>query len=69
MYLLLTVFILAFIYFLYQLFRNDKVFEIKIKWIDEKKWDLYYKYSYEFMFNANKHNLYGLKWPSEKNYD
>lgn len=55
------------VYCLYQLVRNDKIYHIRINWIDtdDKRRD---KYSYDEMFRPNKHNWFGLKYPNEKQY-
>lgn len=57
--------VLAFIYGVYQLIRNEFVYRIRIKWIEEDdiRW---HNYSYDFMFNPSKHNWFGLKFPTDK---
>jgi hypothetical protein len=51
----------------YQLKRNNAVYSIRRKWIDtdDKR---RYMYSYDYMLNPAKHNLYGLKYPRDKNF-
>lgn len=57
--------VLAFIYGVYQLIRNEFVYRIRIKWIEED--DIRHdQYSYDYMFNPSKHNLFGLKFPTDK---
>jgi len=67
--LLLIIFLCFFagVYCIYQLFRNSKVYKIRYKWIhsDDTRWDLY---SYDFMFDPSKHNLYGLKFPKDSDF-
>lgn len=62
-----VIFGLVFIYGFYQFARNDKIYAIKIKWINnkEQKND---KYSYNYMFGPSKHNWYGLKFPAESDF-
>lgn len=55
------------LYLAYQLIRNNRVANIRIKWILNDD-DRYYKYCYEYMFNPSKHNLYGLKFPIDKQF-
>ena len=65
--ILLITFLFVFIYIMYQLYRNHKVYKIRIKWIEEHNLKRF-KYSYDFMFDPSKHNWFGFKWPREKNY-
>jgi predicted PurR-regulated permease PerM len=61
-------FILILIYLFYQLARNNKVYNIRIKWIynDDKR---YGKYTYNEMFKASHRNYLGLKYPNEKDFN
>ena len=56
---------IVFVYGIYQLFRNNKVYKIRIKWIenDDPRHDYY---SYDFMFVPSKYNWFGLKFPTDK---
>ena len=58
---------LALIYGFYQLIRNNAVFKIRIKWIDEDD-SRHDNYTYNEMFAINKHTWYGLKYPKESQY-
>jgi len=55
------------VYAFLQLVRNQIVFNIRHKWIEnsDKRWHVY---SYDYMFNPKKHNWFGLRWPKEKHY-
>jgi len=67
-FIFLSVSVIILFYSIYQLFRNEKVYKIRIKWIDNDKWEVHKKYSYDDMMCANKKNWYGLKWPNENDY-
>ena len=51
----------------YQILRTQKVYKIRRKWIysDDSR---YYKYSFDEMFKPNYNNLFGLKYPNEKDF-
>ena len=51
------------------MFRNEEVYKIVTKWVDNKKYDRCEKYSYDYMMKPNRCNWYGLKWPNEKDYE
>lgn len=55
------------LYCLYQLLRNQKVYEIRIKWIrtQDKR---YGKYSYSEMFVQSAKNWFGFRWPKDEHY-
>lgn len=59
--------VILIIYTIYQLFRNEEVFKIRVMWIltDDERWS---RYSYKKMFDPNLDNWFGLRWPSDKNY-
>ena len=65
--LVLLICILALIYYSYQLKRNDEVYNIQVHWINtyDKR---HIQYDYDYMFEPNKSNWYGLKWPRDKDY-
>jgi hypothetical protein len=54
-------------YYWYQLSRFNAVYSIRIKWLskDDKR---RYMYSYDYMLNPAKHNLYGLRYPRDKHF-
>ena len=56
------------IYLTYQHFRNYRVNKIRREWINtnDKRWN---KYSYAYMYNPSKHNLYGFKFPKDKQFN
>ena len=51
----------------YQISKIEKVYRIRRKWLysDDSR---YYKYSCDEMINANSSNLFGLKYPNEKDF-
>lgn len=57
------------LYSLYQLCRNEKVYQIQMKWLDNDEFDRLNKHSYDYMMDANKKNWFGLKYPNEKDYE
>ncbi len=65
--IIIILFITA-LYCLYQLIRNQKIYRIRMKWIDKRNWHSYHKYSYNDMMFPCKDNWYGLKWPTERQY-
>ena len=64
-YLVFSISLVVFIYGVYQLIRNSKVYKIRQKWIETDDNRLH-KYSYDYMFDPSKHNWFGLKFPTEK---
>ena len=64
---LISFFTLITINLFYQLSRNEKVYKIREKWIDSGDYRRY-KYSYDEMFKASGSNLFGLKYPNEKDF-
>ena len=68
--LIITLFILLLfiIYLAYQIKRNDAIYNIRIKWIYTKD-KRYSKYSYDYMFEPNYHNLFGLIYPKDEYYN
>jgi len=58
---------LIFIYLFYQFARNEAVFKIRLKWIneDDKRWETW---SYDQMYAPSRHNWYGIKYPKEFHY-
>lgn len=58
---------LALLYSIYQLFRNEKVWKINENWFDTND-DRAITYSYDEMFDPNKSNWFGLRWPMEKHF-
>ena len=65
----MSVLIVFWFYIFYQMFRNEEVYKIVTKWVDNKKYDRCEKYSYDYMMKPNRCNWYGLKWPNEKDYE
>lgn len=63
-----SVFGIVTLYLTYQIFRTHRVYKIRCKWIDtdDKR---RFKYSYEYMFNPSMHNLYGFKFPKDKQFN
>ena len=64
---ILGIMVLASIYCFYQLARNQKVYEIRVDWINENdpRRD---KYTYDYMFNPSFRNWLGLKFPSKSDF-
>lgn len=54
-------------YCLLYLYRNNKVFEIRMKWVEEGD-ERYKKYTYEYMLHPNLNNWFGFKIPKEEDY-
>jgi hypothetical protein len=52
---------------LYQISKSEKVYKIRRKWLysDDIRYD---RYSYDEMLEANSSNLFGLKYPNEKDF-
>lgn len=67
-YFFLTICIFLFIYSIYQLLRNQKVYKIRCKWTNDYVDEKWYKYSYDYMMKPKKHNWFGFKWPNENDY-
>ena len=65
--LLMILLILIALYFIYQLKRNDAVFEIRSNWLarNDKR---HGQYTYDEMFDPSKCNLYGLKYPRDYHF-
>jgi hypothetical protein len=64
---IVVILFLIIIYSYYQLSRFNAVYSIRIKWLstDDKR---RYMYSYDYMLNPAKHNLYGLRYPRDKHF-
>ena len=56
------------LYTSYQFARNNKVFEIRLKWIDTRQSNRLKRWSYDYIYKPKKSNWYGLKYPNEKDY-
>lgn len=54
-------------YFSYQLKRNDAVYKIRKNWIETRD-PRHELYSYSYMFDPNKINLFGLKYPRDNHF-
>ena len=67
MQILLIFSVLVFLYLIYQLIREEMVFQIRVKWIESKD-KRYYKYSFDYMFKPHKRNWYGLKLPFDSSF-
>ena len=59
--------VIAVLYLIYQLKRNTKVRDIRLKWIEEED-NRFHEYTYDFMYDPSKHNVYGLQFPKESNF-
>lgn len=64
--ILIVIFFLM-LYLIYQLARNNKVYLIRHDWISSND-RRYIDYTYNYMFDADKHNWYGLKYPKESHF-
>ena len=54
-------------YLIFQSYRNNQVYEIRLKWIHTS--DLRYdQYSYNDMYMPSFKNIFGLKSPKESNF-
>ena len=55
------------IYLFYQLVRNQKIYKIRIDWIneDDPRW---YKYTYGYMLYPSFRNWFGLKFASKSDF-
>lgn len=64
---LFIILVLVLIYCVYQLIRNQKVYEIRLGWINkgDPRFD---KYTYEDMVNPSFKNWLGLKFPNENDF-
>lgn len=54
-------------YCIYQLIRNELVYNIRLRWIDKSD-NRWYKYSYNQMFDPSPGNWFGLNWPHDSLY-
>lgn len=54
-------------YCLYQIWRNKRVYDISMGWIDNSD-PRHYIFSYEFMFEPSLSNWWGLKFPRDKHF-
>jgi len=64
---IITAAALAGVYGIYQILRNEKVFQIRVSWIENRD-TRRQEYTYGEMFNPTMHNLFGLKFPNEKDF-
>lgn len=55
------------LYYFYQWARNDRVYRIRIKWLNNDD-ARYPQYSYDEMYNPSKKNWFGLKFPKDKHF-
>lgn len=55
-------------YLAYQRVRNEAVYNIKVKWLDNGEFERCRRNSYDHMYKPNLKNWFGLRWPREKNY-
>jgi hypothetical protein len=51
----------------YQMKRNREVYDIRTEWILSND-DRLHKYTYDDMYEPNKHNWFGLKFTKAKHY-
>ena len=65
--LVLGLVVIAQIYILYQMIRNNKVLKIRLKWIADKDPRIE-QYSYSKMNRASKKNWLGLIYPNENQF-
>lgn len=49
---------------LYEILRNNRVYHIRVKWIQTSD-NRCYKYTYQDMYFPSMDNWYGLKYPKE----
>ena len=54
-------------YGIYQLFRNEKVFKIRMKWIETQDTRWHY-FPYEYMLHPKKNNWFGFRFPKDEHY-
>ena len=54
-------------YCFYQIARTEKVYKIRINWIDTKD-SRYPKYTYNEMFIPSPSNWFGLKYPNDSQF-
>ena len=59
--------LLVLFYCLYQILRNNKVYNIRTKWTSQRS-ELWYKYTYDEMYIPSRKNWYGFKYPNEKDF-
>lgn len=67
LYILLGVCFISLIYTVYQFSRNNAVYSIRIKWLDDGD-RRFFKYTYNEMFNPSKDNMFGLKLPKDVDF-
>ena len=65
--MIIMLFAMGICYIIYQLFRISTVYKIRTNWIytNDKR---YNKYSCKFMYDLNKNNWFGLRYPKDKHY-
>ena len=65
--ILLIISLVALVWSIYQLVRNEAVFKIRKKWINNLD-DRWYQYSNEQMYKPSRKNIFGLIFPNEKQF-
>lgn len=65
--LALFVCVVMIVYCSYQLKRNDAVYKIRKNWIKRKD-PRHDTYSYDYMFDPNRINWFGLKFPKDEHF-
>jgi hypothetical protein len=55
-------------YYIYQLKRNQAVYTIRKNWINTDQLDRLEKHTYEYMFDPNLKNWFGMRYPKDKHY-
>ena len=70
--LIISVVLISFLFLMivrgfYQISKFEKLYRIRRKWLysDDSR---YYKYSYDKLIESNSSNLFGLKYPNEKDF-
>ena len=66
-YIISSIFLTFSIYCFYMILRNEKVYSIRIKWIDNDD-KRRFKYTYIQMAWPNEDNWFGLRWPKDNHY-
>lgn len=59
---------LVLLYGIYQFFRNEAVFRIRSKWIENRD-SRWYEYTYDYMFDPSEDNWFGLRYPRDEHYN